>query len=754
MERALSNVRRGSLAVLIGVLCVSGRSLAAPVAPPAGSDAVMRRAELPPVATEARFLAQQEPLVPVTPTAQTPDPEKPAPSPQQEEELEEVTVQGTRSYRVKRSSTATKTDTDVMDVPQSIQIVPQQVLLDQNVNTLTEALRNVASVTTEFRDGTGADFYAARGFQIGADNIRLDGFRTSTRTELYNVGIEQVEVLKGPSAVLYGDMEPGGLINLVSKKPQPVPFGTVALNVGSYGNVWTTLDTTGPLNAAKTLTYRLSTRQESANSFRDLVNGNKFFVAPALSWQISERLRWDLRVGYQYLFRVSEFGLIAPTREFSSVNTLPLNRFYGEPSDNVTSYQTNVTSTLEYKFGDDWTLRNLLGYSGYRVIWQPTQPLAVLEDGRTLERNQFVFDETTERYNAELNLTGRFATGAVRHQLFAGIDYTRSSRPSVFLDGPTTPIDLYNPVYTNPPRSLQPTSGSASDSSEFNNRFGISLQDQIDLGDNFKLLLGGRYSFYDAGRYQELPPQAPTFNNAQRFSPRVGAVWRPTDWLSLYASYSDAFTPASGRSATGQLFKPITGTQYEVGAKAELFGGGLLATVALYELTKQNVLTRDPDNPQFSIQTGEVQSKGFEVDLSGRPLPGWDIYASYAYVDARFTRDNVIAPGTEVGGVPRNTLSLWSKYEFGGDLRGLSVGAGLYWSDNRWNVFSTANLFQVPGYTTFDAMVAYRFDPRWKVQVNLKNLFNRRYYTDSDDSLVFIPPGAPTTVDVSLSYTF
>ncbi|NES98849.1 MAG: TonB-dependent receptor, partial [Desertifilum sp. SIO1I2] len=233
------------------------------------------------------------------------------------------------------------------------------------------------------------------------------------------------------------------------------------------------------------------------------------------------------------------------------------------------------------------------------------------------------------------------------------------------------------------------------------------------------------------------------------FSPRLGIVYQPADWLSLYASYSRSFEINSGTDAAGNPFDPTFGTQYEIGAKTEFFNGALGATLALFKIKRDNVLTPDPTDTRFSIQTGEQESQGIELDISGRITPNWSIIASYSYLDAKITRDNRFPEGNRLPWAAPHSFSLWTKYDFDGSLQGLSLGGGIFFVGERWE--SLNNVYELPSYTRVDLFAAYRFNPNLTAQINLKNAFDRRYY---EGTFGAVHPGAPRGITASVVYQF
>ncbi|MFQ4146398.1 TonB-dependent siderophore receptor, partial [Chlorogloeopsis sp. ULAP02] len=369
----------------------------------------------------------------------------------------------------------------------------------------------------------------------------------------------------------------------------------------------------------------------------------------------------------------------------------------------------------------------------------------LLPDNRTLLRSFENFDSQYSDYRLMTNIVGRFSTGSIKHQLLFGIDLGRLENSDSFTNRSGAPIDLFNPIYGQPPGAIT----SRGDTNILTDELGILVQDQVTLADNLKLLLSGRFdTFTQTDR--DFLADTKTSQSGNAFSPRVGIVYQPIPPISLYANYSRSFEPAIGRAFDGSDFEPTRGTQYEVGVKADL-NDRLSTTLAFYDITQSNVLTDDPDNIGFSIQTGEQRSQGIELSIAGEILPGWNIFASYAYNDARVTKDNSIPVGNRVLQTTPHAASLWTTYEIQqGDLQGLGFGLGLFYVGDRAG--DTGNTFEVPSYLTTDAAIFYK-RKGFRAALNIKNLFDVDYFENAFNRLR-VSYGAPFTVQGTISFEF
>ncbi|MBD2314173.1 TonB-dependent siderophore receptor [Desertifilum sp. FACHB-1129] len=665
------------------------------------------------------------------------------------EEIEIVVTTAQEGYRVPNATSVTRTPTPIRDIPQSIQVVPQEVLQDQRATNLREALRNVSGVTSGGPAFGTYDQLILRGF-LGSNtgNYRRNGVEFPNFVGFsLNPNTERVEVLKGPASVLFGDLAPGGVVNLVTKQPLSVPFAEIEANVGSFGYYRGAVDLSGPLNPERTVLYRLNVAYEDANSFRDFINNRTFFIAPVISWQITDRTRWAVELEYNRDDRITDVGLSIPGVPFSRIRQFPIRRLLNEPGDEFESRYLSILSTLEHNFSQNWQIRNVFNFvDASRNFVQYTNPDALREDGRTLERSQSATEQDITYYLGQIDVTGRFATGPVRHEVVFGTDYLYRKFPSVNFNGQEEVLlDILDPDYGNDTDTF--TLGSSFTNPE--RRFGVFVQDTISFSDRFKLLLGGRYNNALLQQTNRLTDTLIRDQTVENFSPRLGIVYQPADWVSLYASYSRSFEINSGTDAAGNPFDPTFGTQYEIGAKTEFFNGALGATLSLFKIKRDNVLTPDPTDTRFSVQTGEQESQGIELDISGRITPNWSIVASYSYLDAKITRDNRFPEGNRLPSAAPHRFSLWTKYDFDGSLQGLSLGGGIFYVGERWE--SLNNVYQLPSYTTVDLFAAYRFNPNLTAQVNFKNAFDRRYY---EGTFGAVHPGTPRSITASVVYQF
>lgn len=704
-------------------------------------------------ATPTPETPQTQPSAPSTPEA---TPEAPSEAPQVEEEIE-IVVRGEgeqeRDYQVPNATTATKTDALLRDIPQSIQVVPEQLLEDRQVQRVEEALENVSGVQQTVSSLNIASGFLIRGFDT--TNIYRDGLRDPTNSisgaELANV--DRVEVLKGPAAVLYGQGELGGLVNLVTKQPLAEPFYSVEGTVGNFNLYGGAIDLTGPLNDSKTLLYRLNVSGQRSDTFIDFSEIERYQIAPVLTWRIGEKTTLTFEGDYQDRRYPEVPGLPAIGTVLSNpLGELPRDRFLGEPDFNFRDIESlRVGYNFEHRFSENWAVRNSFKAAFQSLESEFAFPIGLKDDNRTFDQLYAATNEPDDRdvYAVDTNVVGKFQTGGIQHQLVFGVNFDSFNVSRNIFLARLAPIDIFNPVYGRSPGDIVRRI-ITKDRSE---SLGFYVQDQISLLENLKLVLGGRF---DRVNQEQENLVSSTTNEQQNeaFSPRVGIVYQPIQPVSLYASFSRSFNPATPGTilASGAAAEPERGTQYEVGIKTEFLQGRLSSTLAFYELTRSNVLTPSPTDPFASVQTGEQRSRGVELDVAGEILPGWRVIASYAYTDAQITQDNEYDIGNRLVNVPKNSASLWTTYEVqNGGLKGLGFGVGLRYVGEREG--DLENSFELPSYFRTDAAIFYKRN-NFRAALNVNNLFNTEYFEAAQYGRAGIFPGAPLTVIGTIGLEF
>ncbi|MGD1950163.1 MAG: TonB-dependent siderophore receptor [Leptolyngbyaceae cyanobacterium] len=664
-----------------------------------------------------------------------------------------ITVTGDEDegYNPTSASTATGTDTPLRDVPFSIQVIPQEVLEDRNVTELEDALQTAGSIVSAGARGTSAigPNLLIRGFE-SADTIFRDGILEFSFAPLSTNDIERVEVLKGPASVLFGQGNPGGIVNLEAKQPLSEPFYEVSASAGSFDSYSGAVDLSGPISESGDVRYRLNASYENYGSFRDFVDGRRFQVSPIVAWDIGPNTSLDVHGQYTYFQETIDEGI-----PFLSDGTpaVPRDRFLNEDFSNLTQEQYSIGYRLNHDFSDNWSVRHNSQYLEFQPLRYSPFVDSFDEVTGQVERIEYAADDTFRRFFTNAEVLGRFDTGPIEHQLLFGLEYRYDDAEQNFqFSDPFASINAFAPVYSDEPYDID---------SEFfrdDNVDTISayVQDQINLTPELKLLAGVRFDYVDQFRTeQDLGEPRQEFELAdEAFTPRVGVVYQPVEPLSFYASYTTSFRPAFGtqRNCDGSNFEPEEGRQFEVGVKADLTEQ-LSVNLAAFDIRRQTVITPDPDDPLLSVQTGEVASRGIELNLNGEILPGWNITTAYTYLDAFVSEDNTDIEGNRLVNVPENQFSLWTTYEIqAGDLEGLGAGLGFFFVDERAG--DSANTFTLPDYFRSDAALFYRRD-NWRTQLNFENLFDIDYFTSASyGSSLYVNPGAPFGLTASFSIEF
>lgn len=654
-----------------------------------------------------------------------------------------------KRYYVPEATTATKTDTPIMETPAAIQVVPQQVLKDQQVVRLEDTYKNVSGVDAGFGYQNFYDDVYIRGF-LANGNI----FRTGFRQQYFafdTADLDRVEVLKGPAAMLYGRIEPGGIINKVAKQPLPEAYYSLQQQFGSYDFYRTSLDATGPVLDDRSLLYRFNLAYVNSDSFRD-VNLHRIFVAPTLHWQAGSDTEFNLALNYQHQNSSLDEGIPGmgnrPARISLDTNTCI-------PGCDLDHDQVALYFDWSHRFTEDWSIRN--GFSGgwthdfIQELGQgPVNPQTNL-----FSQYPWLYSENSTTYQTYLDLLGKFDLAGTKHSVLVGVnyfdrDYEQGFRGDVALT--QNVFALNRQIFDFAPYKALGFNQFYPRQDEW---FGVYFQDQITLFDSLHILGGGRYDWANTrtgfSTVSSSAADLTTVHN-QHFSPRVGILYRPWSWASLYGNYTESLgAPNSGRSFTRTPFSPEFGEQYEAGLKTEFFENRLSATLAYFHLTKQNTLTADIDHPGYSVAIGEARSQGIEFDLRGQVTDQLTLIGTYAFIDARITQGSAALIGDRLAGVPENQGSLWAKYELIPEK--FEFGAGAYVIGRRQ---SFGNVVQLPGYVRVDAFAAYHHQlgpTRLTTQININNLFDKGYYKTPAFGQGGLP-GEPLTVLGSLRLEF
>ncbi|MBW3691343.1 TonB-dependent siderophore receptor [Aeromonas dhakensis] len=677
---------------------------------------------------------------------------------------ETLTVLG-ETYR----STATKTRLDPLETPQAISVVEGDTLEQRGVSSVSEALRYVPGVNTELRGGAvnRLDLFNIRGFdnyQNFYDGLLLQYNDWNLQPQIDPVAIEQLEVFKGPTSVLYGSMPPGGMVNLIAKRPQRESRHSVSVASGTGTLKELTLDSTGALNDQ--FAYRLVglARQKEGQAVTS--EEERYVLAPSLDWQLSDRTLLNLNLYYQ---KDPQAGIYTTVPASGSVKSNPLGQlgsdtFLGD--ENWNHYSREVTLLgykLSHDFNANWQLLQNARYMDASANQQNTYNAALAADNRTLARNAYLTNEESRGFVIDNQLAGKVQTGKAQHNLLLGVDYQYLDARILYrdtLDYSAPAIDIFNPNHQQiVPADLAFNYQDNRTIRQYQS--GLYLQDQVRL-DRLVAIGGARYDRYRMDTdsrtlYQGAASNSLAQIDQDNLSLRFGALYELDHGLSPYVSYAESFEPVAGADKQGQAFKPATGRQWEGGLKFLSEDMSKSATLSAFHITKQNALVTDPANVYGpKLQTGEMVSKGVELegrlDLTSR----WDLALSYTRQQMEITRDTTSLQGKTPVWVPKQMASLWSNYLPAGPLEGARLGAGLRYVGEAQ--LDAANTDTVPDYLLMDIAASYdlaRLSQRLQgveVSLSASNLFNKTYYSCYDQNNCWF--GAERSVEARLKYAF
>ncbi|WP_236222132.1 TonB-dependent siderophore receptor, partial [Pseudomonas asiatica] len=570
-------------------------------------------------------------------------------------------------YKATRSASATRTDTALHETPQSVSVVPKDVLEDTGATRLQDGLDYAGGVgrANNF-GGQGLTTFTVRGFTTG--EFYRNGFpinRGYPNAPDANT-VERLEVIRGPASSLYGRGDPGGTFNVVSKQPLPESKVTLGSQFDDQGMHRATLDATGPLNQDGSLAYRLNLLGEGGESFRDDVESERYDVAPVVSWQVNDSTKIVFEGDFMRNNHPLDRGL---TRLPGQLGTASRDtNIWEKGSDNLLHNDNNMAQLrFEHLLNDNWTLGGGMQWLDGSLKGNAVEANALQADGRTLGRNfNYRKLEWTDR-DYQLNLTGHFDTGGYAHTLLTGIEYEDYDYNSIIQRSASGadkyPIDIFDPVLGQPRPALTRTT---THDKENLKTWAAFIQDQVALTERLKALAGVRFERFEHDYDDKLPTNRDFSKGENGVTPRFGLIYDLTDTVAVYANTARSFKPNTGTPNGGGGFDPEKGKSYELGVKWEALDRQLSIDAAIYHIVKENVLARDPNDSTgtYSIAAGEVRSRGLDINIAGNLTPEWRVIGGYAYVDAEVTQDTTLPKVTRLANIPRNSFSLLNTYEF------------------------------------------------------------------------------------------
>ena len=696
----------------------------------------------------------------------------------------------------KKPVSALRSGLKPMDVPQSVQVIDAEIIEQQQAIRLSDVIKNANGVYVGSSRGGAQESLFSRGYSMDANNMFKNGFRYNGGSIPDVASLERVEFLKGGSALLFGNVAPGGILNLVTKTPKFTKGGQLTMQMGSYSFYKPSVDFYGPLN--KWIAYRINASYENSESFRDFVKNDRIYVNPSVLFKISDKTQITAQGDYLSADWTPDFGtgIVNGTK---TILDIPRNTYFGALWSTGNTKSASASVLVNHDFNDNWKLGFNSSYQSYHRTQKSTAQLSTVAANGDWKRGLTQADAAEKIFADQLSLQGTFNTGSIKHQIFTGIDYENSAAPSytyAFYASPTsttvittetTAINLFNYDYNTQSKNA-PFSKSTQLATTSTQRFGTFAQDLISINKYIKVLGGIRWSWQEANVKTQVystgitTTGAKTFNRA--FSPKAGLVIQPSKDLSLFASYSNSFTPNTGTTVDLQPLDPSIIDQYEVGIKKDFWKGALSTNVTLYQIENNNLsqtaqfqadgITENVNNNLKEL-VGGTKGKGVEIDITARPVTGLNIIAGYSFNETKASRSSGTNGSLVVGDIlartPKHTANLSFFYKLpSGVLKGLSFGAiGNYigdrtggwnddylWTDNgttpkTYTVTIRDRDIPLEGYTTVDASVGYD----WKkisLLCKLSNITNELNYTVHENYSV--NPIAPRQIMASLKYKF
>lgn len=666
----------------------------------------------------------------------------------------EIAVGPVLGYVAKRSATATKTDTPILETPQSISIVTREQMQDYGIHGIEEAVWHSAGVVGgAYGFDSRSDWLLVRGFDPSRymDGLPLPNGTWTGATRIEPYGLERIEVLKGPSSGLYGAMPPGGLINVVSKRPTEERLREIEVQAGSFNQKQVAADFSGPLDDEGRLLYRVTGLVRKGDTQIDHVKDDRYFLAPSLTWKVSSDTSVTFLARYQKGETALGGGFLPSqgTAVFNPYGKISPSVFTGEPGyDNYDKEFKSVGYELQHRINENWTFRQNLRQANVDLDHKSIGTLGLQDDLRTLNRYYYPLEEHSRAFTVDNQLETRFATGAFKHTLLVGADYSRLSNDyaSGFAAGAPT-LDIFNPVYGRAPL-VTPAYNYHVDQTQ--KQLGLYAQDQIRIG-RWVTTLGLRHDWSDTDTDNRIASsQTTTKENA--WSGRVGVNYVFDSGIAPYAAYSRSFQPVIGATARSEPFKATTGDQYEAGVKYQPTGRSDQYTAAVYNMTQKNTQTLDPNVAFATVQQGKTQVRGAEFEARVNVARGFKLIGSYAYNDAKAKESNdPLEEGKQLRLVPRHQASIGADYTIqSGPLARLGFGGALRYMGKHYG--DTYNQWGTSGYTIVDAQAHYDID-QWRLQLNISNLFDKEYVAVCQ-SAIWCYYGAPRTVTLTARYQF
>ncbi|MGK9418161.1 TonB-dependent siderophore receptor [Pseudomonas cedrina] len=650
---------------------------------------------------------------------------------------EERSTEHVKGYVATRNLSATKTDTPIIETPQSLSVVTSDEIRDRQSETLSQTLDLTPGFTSQPTSfNRTSDRFRIRGFDVESatggslrDGLRLQNNSYDGVQEPY--GLERAEVIRGAASVLYGQLSPGGLINTVSKRPSQTPYHEINLQAGQNNRKQLSADFTGPLGDSDTLSYRLTLLDRKSDTAADHIQNDKVYVAPALTWQPDDDTSLTLLSFYQK----TETGFSAPlpyqlTKGVGSGRfQIGRHDFIGEPDyDEMNGEMSALGYEFDHRFDEHTRISHKLRYYQSDVTWRYLQAntagITTAQTTGILRRQYSDRQERSRGLASDTNVESKWQFGDWQHTFLLGFDGYDTSYDSHNFRGNAPSLNLATYQYGQPVvvnKNPATDRGSQIDTLQK----GIYFQDQIKFDERWILLLGGRHDWAD--QHTELfRNSADSGKSDEATTWRAGLVYKADNGLAPYISYSESFFPVAGTNKAEQSFVPTEGKQYEIGIRYQPEGSATLLSAAVYQLEQRNVLSQDRTDINFSVQVGEVRSRGLELEAKTEITPNLSLIASYAYIDARITKSDIASEiGQRSEDTPYHQAALWADYRLAAlGIPQLRIGGGARY---KGTTQASGVPSAMPAYTLYDARASYEIDPHWEIALNANNVTNKRY---------------------------
>ena len=628
-------------------------------------------------------------------------------------------------YKTGTSRSSTRTETPLLDTPQAISVVTQDQIRDQNITSIAEAIRYVPGFNTQQGEGN-RDQLTIRGNSTSADFF-IDGARDDVQyyRDFYN--IDRIEFLKGPNAMAFGRGGSGGLVNRISKVADDTQRRRLIASGGSFNNRRFEADLGDKFN--NKLSVRLNTMYEKSGTFRKYGDLERYGFNPTATLKLDKAT--DIKFGYEHFGdqRFNDRGI--PSSNGLAYKINPSNSFFGNPDENRAEARIDSAyATITHSFNPKLQLKNYTRYTQNSKFYQNVYAASAITSAGSLTLAAYNDEQERNNFTNQTDLTKKFETGSIRHTALIGSEIARQDskvlRQSGFFNNTdaTQTVSISNPISSTP--ITYRTSGTDNYNSSKVRVYAAYLQDQVDINKYLQLTGGVRYDNFAIDLLNKRTNQ-----NFQRtdhlISPRAGIVLKPQESVSIYTSYSVSYLPSAGDqfsslSTSSASLKPEELKNYEIGSKWDV-NPRLNLSAAVYQLDRTNTRASDPNNAGFFVLTGSSRTKGVEVAATGKITDKWQIIGGYANQDAVITSTtSTAAAGKKVGLVPRDTFSLWNKYDFTNKWA-VAIGG----VNQSAQYASVDNGVKLKGFTRFDGAAYYKINPSYRVQLNIENIFDRQY---------------------------